>query len=200
MRLVVELKRGANPQIVLNQLYKNTQLQDSFGVIILALVDSVPRTLNLAELIGYYIDHQVDVVTRRTQLRAAQGGGARPHRRGPADRAARTSTRSSRSSAARPDADEARTKLMTQFKLSRDPGEPHPRHAAPPAHAAGAREARGGAQGAAGDDQAPEGAAEGPEEDPRPDQGRSCSRSRRSTPTSAGRRSRPTRARSTSRT
>src|SRR5947207_7421263 len=66
MRLVIVLKRGANPHVVLNQLYKNTQLQDSFGVIMLALVDGVPRTLNLAEMIGYYVDHQVDVVTRRT--------------------------------------------------------------------------------------------------------------------------------------
>ena len=60
-------KRGANPQVVLNQLYKHTQLQDSFGVIMLALVDGVPRTLNLAEMIGYYVDHQIDVVTRRTR-------------------------------------------------------------------------------------------------------------------------------------
>jgi DNA gyrase subunit A len=67
MRLVIDLKRGANPQVVLNQLYKHTQLQDSFGVIMLSLVDGVPRTLNLAETIGYYVDHQVDVVTRRTR-------------------------------------------------------------------------------------------------------------------------------------
>jgi DNA gyrase subunit A len=66
MRLVIVLKRGANPQVVLNQLYKQTQLQESFGVIMLSLVDGVPRTLNLAEMLGYYVDHQVDVVTRRT--------------------------------------------------------------------------------------------------------------------------------------
>ena len=73
-RLVVELKRGANPHVVLNQLYKHTQLQDSFGVIMLALVDGVPRTLNLAEVVGYYVDHQIDVVTRRTryELRRAE--------------------------------------------------------------------------------------------------------------------------------
>ena len=52
---------------MLNQLYKHTQLQDSFGVIMLSLVDGVPRTLNLAEMIGYYVDHQIDVVTRRTR-------------------------------------------------------------------------------------------------------------------------------------
>ena len=68
MRLVIECKRGANPQVLLNQLYKTTQLQESFGAIMLALVDGVPRTLNLAEMIGYYVDHQVDVVTRRTRF------------------------------------------------------------------------------------------------------------------------------------
>ena len=68
MRLVIETKRGANPHVVLNQLYKHTQLQESFGIIMLALVDGVPRTLNLAEMVGYYVDHQVDVVTRRTRF------------------------------------------------------------------------------------------------------------------------------------
>jgi DNA gyrase subunit A len=68
MRLVVETKRGANPNVVLNQLYKHTQLQENFGIIMLALVDGVPRTLNLAEMVGYYVDHQVDVVTRRTRF------------------------------------------------------------------------------------------------------------------------------------
>ncbi len=74
MRLVIECKRSANPQVLLNQLYKMTQLQESFGAIMLALVDGVPRTLNLAEMIGYYVDHQVDVITRRTryQLRKAE--------------------------------------------------------------------------------------------------------------------------------
>ncbi len=74
MRLVVDCKKGANAQVVLNQLYKQTQLQDNFSVIMLALVDGVPRTLNLAEMVGYYVDHQVDVVTRRTryELRRAE--------------------------------------------------------------------------------------------------------------------------------
>src|SRR5207247_4590550 len=67
MRLVIELKRNANPHVVLNQLFKHTQLQESFGAIMLSLVDGVPRILNLAEMVGYYADHQVDVVTRRTQ-------------------------------------------------------------------------------------------------------------------------------------
>ena len=70
LRLVIELKRDAIPQVVLNNLFKHTQLQDSFGVIMLALVDGVqPRVLNLAQAIKVYIDHQVEVVTRRTQYR-----------------------------------------------------------------------------------------------------------------------------------
>ena len=68
MRLVIETKRGANPHVVLNQLYKHTQLQESFGIIMLALVDGIPRTLNLSEMVGYYVDHQVDVVTRRSRF------------------------------------------------------------------------------------------------------------------------------------
>src|ERR687884_1019486 len=79
MRLVIELKRGGDPpQVVLNQLYKHTQMQTSFGVNMVALVDGVPRTLSLKELIQHYVGHQREVVTRRTQyeLRRAE---ARAH-------------------------------------------------------------------------------------------------------------------------
>jgi DNA gyrase subunit A len=69
MRIVIDLKRDANAQVVLNQLYKHTQLQDSFGVNLLALVDGVPRTLTLDQALGHYITHQVDVITRRTRYR-----------------------------------------------------------------------------------------------------------------------------------
>lgn len=117
MRLVIVCKRGANAQVVLNQLYKQTQLQDNFSALMLSLVDGVPRTLNLAEMIGYYVDHQIDVVTRRTTFdkrRAEERDHivlglliALDHLdeviaiiRGSAD------------------ADEARTKLMKKFKLS----------------------------------------------------------------------------------
>jgi DNA gyrase subunit A len=68
-RLVIKLKRDANANVVLNKLYKNTSLQTSFAVNMLALVDGVPRTLNLAQALTHYIAHQVDVVTRRTQFR-----------------------------------------------------------------------------------------------------------------------------------
>ncbi len=68
-RLVITLKRDANANVVLNKLYKMTTLQTSFGVNTLALVDGVPRTLNLAQVLTHYIAHQVEVVTRRTQYR-----------------------------------------------------------------------------------------------------------------------------------
>jgi DNA gyrase subunit A len=117
MRLVIVVKRGANAQIVLNQLYKQTQLQDSFGVIMLALVDGVPRTLNLAEMIGYYVDHQVDVVTRRTRyekrrreerLHIVEGLLIALDHLDEVIKIIRASQ----------DAEEARTKLMKRFKLS----------------------------------------------------------------------------------
>ena len=67
MRINIELRRDANANVVLNQLYKHTQLQDTFGVIMLALVNNEPKTLNLKEMLMYYIRHQEDVVTRRTK-------------------------------------------------------------------------------------------------------------------------------------
>jgi DNA gyrase subunit A len=79
MRLVIELKRGGDPaEVVLNQLYKHTQMQNSFGINMVALVDGVPKTLSLKELVEHYVTHQREVVTRRTQheLRRAE---ARAH-------------------------------------------------------------------------------------------------------------------------
>lgn len=67
MRIVVELRRDANPKVILNQLYKKTQMQTTFGVINLALVDGEPKTLSLKELLYYYLEHQKEVITRRTQ-------------------------------------------------------------------------------------------------------------------------------------
>jgi DNA gyrase subunit A len=117
MRLVIDLKRNANPHVVLNQLYKHTQLQDNFGVIMLALVDGVPRTLNLAEMIGYYVDHQIDVVTRRTRYEKRKAEErdhivqglliALDH----LDEVIKIIRGSQ-------DSEEARTKLMQKFKLS----------------------------------------------------------------------------------
>src|SRR5437588_332382 len=74
MRLVIELKRGVIPKVVLNKLYKHTPMQTTFGVNMVALVDNVPRTLSLREAIGHYVNHQREVVTRRTkyELRRAE--------------------------------------------------------------------------------------------------------------------------------
>lgn len=68
MRIVIEIKRDSNANIVLNNLYKYTQLETTFGIINLALVDGIPQVLNLKELIEYYIDHQKEVITRRTSF------------------------------------------------------------------------------------------------------------------------------------
>lgn len=71
-RLVVVLRNDAIPKVVLNNLYKQTQLQDTFGANMLALVDGVPRTLRLDEFVRYYIEHQVEVIVRRTKYRLAE--------------------------------------------------------------------------------------------------------------------------------
>jgi len=68
MRIVIELKRDTNPNVLLNQLYKHTQLQDTFGVIMLVLVNNEPRILGLRDLIGHYLEHQKEIITRRSQF------------------------------------------------------------------------------------------------------------------------------------
>ena len=67
MRICIELRRDVNPNIILNQLYKHTQLQDTFGVIMLALVNNEPKVMNLLDMLKYYLQHQEEVVTRRTK-------------------------------------------------------------------------------------------------------------------------------------
>ena len=67
MRIVIELRRDVNANVILNQLYKHTQLQDTFGVIMLALVGNQPKVMNLLEMLNHYLNHQEEVVTRRTQ-------------------------------------------------------------------------------------------------------------------------------------
>ena len=79
MRLVIELKRGGDPaQVVLNQLYKRTAMQQAFGINMVALVDGVPKTLSLRELVEQYVGHQKEVITRRTQHQLARAE-ARAH-------------------------------------------------------------------------------------------------------------------------
>ncbi len=67
MRICIELRRDVNPNVILNQLYKHTQLQDTFGVIMLSLVNNEPKVLNLGQMLSYYLKHQEEVVTRRTK-------------------------------------------------------------------------------------------------------------------------------------
>ena len=117
MRIVIELRRDANANVLLNQLYKHTQLQESFGTIMLALVDGKPKVLNLKEILHYYIKHQEDVITRRTKYELAKAE-ARAHilegltiALDHLD-AVITTIRESRT------ADIARTALMQGFKLS----------------------------------------------------------------------------------
>ena len=117
MRLVIDLKRGANPHVVLNQLHKHTQMQDNFGVIMLALVDNVPRTLNLAEMIGYYVDHQIEVVTRRTEYDKRKAE-ERDHIVQGLLIALDNLDEVIKIIRGSQDADAARTKLMAKFKLS----------------------------------------------------------------------------------
>jgi DNA gyrase subunit A len=103
--------------VVLNQLYKHTQLQENFGVIMLALVDGVPRTLDLSQLIGHYTDHQIDVVTRRTrfELRKAE---ERDHIVQGLLIALEHLDEVIRIIRGSQDSEQARTKLMQRFKLS----------------------------------------------------------------------------------
>ena len=67
MRICIELRRDVNPNVILNQLYKHTQLQDTYGVIMLALVNNQPKVMNILDMLTYYLQHQEEVVTRRTK-------------------------------------------------------------------------------------------------------------------------------------
>lgn len=78
MRIVIELRRDTNADVILNQLYKHTQLQDSFGIIMLALVEGRPQVLNLREILHYYLEHQKEVIIRRTVFELAKAK-ARAH-------------------------------------------------------------------------------------------------------------------------
>ena len=117
MRLVIVCKRGSNAQVVLNQLYKQTQLQENFSVIMLSLVEGQPRTLTLAEMIGYYVDHQVDVITRRTEY-LKRKAEERDHIVQGLLIALDHLDEVIKIIRASQDADAARTKLMKTFKLS----------------------------------------------------------------------------------
>jgi DNA gyrase subunit A len=128
IRLVVELKRDAVPQVVLNQLYKNTPLQDSFGYNVVALVDGVPRTLNVAEMIGYYLDHQMEVIERRTRFRLDKAK-ARAHILEGLMIAVDNIDEVIALIRGRPTPPPPAATLIERFELSEDPGQRHPRDA-----------------------------------------------------------------------
>ena len=68
MRICIELRRDANANVILNQLYKHTQMQDTFGVIMLALVNNEPRVMNLLDMLNHYLKHQEEVVTQKNKI------------------------------------------------------------------------------------------------------------------------------------
>ena len=72
IRIVIELKRGEEPELVLNKLYKYTDLQSTFGIIMLALVNNVPKVLNLKQILEEYMKHRFEVITRRTKIMIGQ--------------------------------------------------------------------------------------------------------------------------------
>jgi DNA gyrase subunit A len=116
-RLVIELRKDAIPQVVLNNLYKHTQLQDSFGMNMLALVDGVPQTLALTDILSHYIDHQIDVITRRTKFRLRKAE-ERMHILEGYLIALRNLDAVIKMIRESKSADDARGKLMTRYKLT----------------------------------------------------------------------------------
>ena len=136
-RLVIVLKRDAQPRVVLNNLYKHTQLQDTFGCNMLALVDDVPRTLRLDQFISYWVAHQIEVIQRRTQYRLDQAEEDAHIYRGlvkaldALDEVIALIRRS-------PNTEEARDGLIDAAGDRRDPGQRDPGHAAAPAGRPGA--------------------------------------------------------------
>ena len=147
-RLVIELKRDANANVVLNNLFKQTPLQTSFGVNMLALVDGVPRTLNLAQALSHYIDHQIEVIRRRSQFRLDRARN-RAHIVEGLLRAidmldAVIATIRASADRPRPDLADGGAVLV-----HRGAGDPHPRHDPGSPHPARPQRARGGDGGAA---------------------------------------------------
>lgn len=117
MRIYIELKRDANEDVVLNQLFKHTQLQNSFGVNVVALVKGVPKTLNLKEILTHYVNHRKEVITRRTQFDLKKAK-ARLHILEGLRIALDNIDAIITLIKASPSTDAAREGLMTQFKLS----------------------------------------------------------------------------------
>ena len=149
IRVVIEVKRGELPEVVLNNLYKHTQLQTSFGIIMLAIVDKQPKVLGLIDMMKYFVAHRQDVIRRRTRLRPEEGRSPGPHpgradhRPGPPGRHHQAHPRleERRRGPDRPDG---------EVQAVPDPGPGHPGDAAAAADQPGAGEDRPGVPGGQG--------------------------------------------------
>ena len=117
MRIVIELRRGEEPEVVLNQLYKHTQLQATASVIFLALVNNTPRVLNLAEMIHYYVEHRAEIVERRSRFLLAKAE-ARAHILEGLLKAIDNIDEIIKIIRASSDRDDAREKLMARFEFT----------------------------------------------------------------------------------
>ncbi len=166
MRIVVDVKRGEPAQVILNNLYKHTPLQDTFGTIFLAIVDQRPRVLNLLEACELFLDFRRDVVRRRTRLRAPQGRGPGPRPRGLRDRP-RPPRRGDRPHPRLEDAGGGEGRPRRPLRPHRDPGRGDPQAPAAAADRPRAAEDRRRAGGAAGPHRRPQGHPGLPEADRR---------------------------------
>ncbi len=146
MRLVIELKRDAIPKVALNKLYKHTSMQTTFGVNMVALVDNVPRTLNLRAVIHNYVAHQREVIVRRTKHELSEKE-ARAHILQGLLIALENLDAIIELIRASRDREAAREQLIVRFELSRDSGDGDPRPAPLPADGAGGRLDLPGARG-----------------------------------------------------
>ena len=142
MRIVIELKRDANAEVILNNLYKHTQMQTTFGVIMLALVDGRPQVLTLKEMMQHFIEHRNEVVVRRSKYRAGRGGEARAHSRRLHHRA-RQHRRDHQADQGVEGCRDREDRPDEEVQALRDPGEGDPGHAAAAAHRPGTEEDRG---------------------------------------------------------
>ena len=201
MRIQIELKRDAVPQVALNKLFKHTSLQSTFGYNAVALVDGVPRTLSLLELVTHYLDFQREVVTRRSkdELRKKE---ARAHVLEGYLKALDHLDEIIALIRAADDVDAARAGLMEKFEFSRDPGAGDPRPPAPRPHRARAAAGREGVRATSPSASPSCATSSATRRRSTRSSARSCSRSSRSTvaTTTAAPRSSPPRRSSSSRT
>ena len=139
LRIVIELKKDAIPQVVLNKLFSYTQLQDTVGVIMLALVNGVPKTLTLKQMLEEYINFQVEVITRRTQYDLKKGERARAHLKGLNDSAGQH-RRSYRDNEDLEEHTRGQAEALRPLQAERSAGRPHSEHDAGQADGSGEAE------------------------------------------------------------